>query len=354
MNSTENGLSCEFEFSNEPREDFSAFETRKKMDEALDWFLSKSSFETEYPIIINGEEFRFMDGSFLSFDPAIRGLPIGRVYTANSSIVAYACKMAEKNYYENFGRPVEERIVVVGNILRLMREEKYRLAAIMVFESSKSQEGALAEVEEAIDFAEMYSQHATEILKSVFFQPSLKTESNVLHKVPRGPTVVISPWNFPLSLLFGRFIDSYLAGCPVLAKPAEQSSIIAWYVVDMMLRAGMDKGAIAFLPGYGDIGEKLVMNPSVANICFTGSRAVGFLVTRTAASFPGNFGQKRVDLELGGINSIIVTPSADPDESIKGVISSKFGQQGQKCSALQRLFLVGDRELWQDWLLRLS
>jgi RHH-type proline utilization regulon transcriptional repressor/proline dehydrogenase/delta 1-pyrroline-5-carboxylate dehydrogenase len=241
-------------------------------------------------------------------------------------------------------------------VIQLLKEEKFDFAANIVFEASKPQKSALIEVEEAIDFALLYSRHISEILEPVCYQPHLVSEKNRLFCVPRGPTVAISAWNYPFSLLFEKIVSSYLAGCPVLVKPAEQTPLIGWRTVDLFLRAGIHPLAIALLTGGGAIGEELVKSKLIANICFTGSKKTGLWISKLAGQTTGKFGPKRVDLEMGGNNPMIVTRFADPNEALKGVIASKFGMAGQRCSALQRLYLVGkpDDSFWREWLNRLA
>jgi RHH-type proline utilization regulon transcriptional repressor/proline dehydrogenase/delta 1-pyrroline-5-carboxylate dehydrogenase len=169
-------------------------------------------------------------------------------------------------------------------------------------------------------------------------------EQNVLSFEGRGPTIVIAPWNFPLAILCGMAVGAFVAGNPVLMKPAEQSSAIAYALYKCMIAVGFPKDAVHFLPGIGEeIGPLLVEHPLTAQIVFTGSRTVGQLIAQSAAKpVPGQRQMKRLVCEMGGKNAIIVDEDADLDESVSGVLKSAFGYAGQKCSACSRVFVVGD------------
>jgi RHH-type proline utilization regulon transcriptional repressor/proline dehydrogenase/delta 1-pyrroline-5-carboxylate dehydrogenase len=158
----------------------------------------------------------------------------------------------------------------------------------------------------------------------------------------RGPAVIIAPWNFPLAILCGMAAAAIVAGNPVILKPAEQSPLIAARLADAFREAGALAGVVNYLPGIGEeIGPVLVGHPDVALIAFTGSRAVGLSINQLAAE--PRLGQdhvKRVIVEMGGKNAIIVDDDADLDEAVAGVIASAFGYSGQKCSACSRVIVL--------------
>jgi RHH-type proline utilization regulon transcriptional repressor/proline dehydrogenase/delta 1-pyrroline-5-carboxylate dehydrogenase len=168
-------------------------------------------------------------------------------------------------------------------------------------------------------------------------------ENHYLYQ-PRGVTVVIAPWNFPLAIACGMSVAALVTGNTVLLKPAEQSSLIGYQLARIILEAGVPKEAFAFLPAKGeDVGPYLTGHPEVAMIVFTGSRPVGLSIVESASKVPaGQRMIKKVVAELGGKNAIIVDEDADFDDAIRGVLSSAFGFAGQKCSACSRLIVVGD------------
>ena len=167
-------------------------------------------------------------------------------------------------------------------------------------------------------------------------------EENEYFYEPRGVTVVIAPWNFPLAILCGMSTAAIVTGNTVIMKPAEQSSVIGAKLMEIFQEVGLPPGVANYLPGRGEeIGPALIKHPDVAMIAFTGSRGVGLLINREAAETPpGQDHVKRALAEMGGKNAIIVDDDADLDEAVHGVAASAFGYQGQKCSACSRVIVL--------------
>jgi RHH-type proline utilization regulon transcriptional repressor/proline dehydrogenase/delta 1-pyrroline-5-carboxylate dehydrogenase len=155
---------------------------------------------------------------------------------------------------------------------------------------------------------------------------------------------VIAPWNFPLAILCGMTAAAMVAGNTVIMKPAEQSSVIAWRLMELLQRAGTPAGVINFLPGPGEeVGAYLVEHPEVSLIAFTGSRKVGLGIFEAAGRVkPGQKQLKHAVCEMGGKNAMIIDDDADVDEAVPAIVYSAFGYQGQKCSALSRLIVLKD------------
>ena len=154
--------------------------------------------------------------------------------------------------------------------------------------------------------------------------------------------MVIAPWNFPLAIPTGMTVAALVTGNPVVLKPAEQTPAIAFRLVEALEAAGLPKGVLGFLPGWGEeVGARLVEHPDVSFVVFTGSRQVGLTINEVAARHqPGQHHIKRVIAELGGKNPLIVDGDADPDQVVPAVVESAFGFAGQKCSALSRLIVL--------------
>jgi RHH-type proline utilization regulon transcriptional repressor/proline dehydrogenase/delta 1-pyrroline-5-carboxylate dehydrogenase len=212
-----------------------------------------------------------------------------------------------------------------------------------VYEVGKNWREADADVAEAIDFCEYYASAflALDIPRRV----DVPGEENVTGHVPRGVSVIIAPWNFPLAILAGMTAAALVAGNTVVMKPAEQASLTAWKLHEVLLEAGVPATALQFLPGRGEeVGPALVAHPQTALVAFTGSRAVGLAINRDAADVVTRRGGgrviKRVIAELGGKNAIIVDDDADLDEAVVAVVHSAFGFQGQKCSACSRVIVL--------------
>ena len=221
-----------------------------------------------------------------------------------------------------------------------MRQRRFELAAWEIFECGKPWREADADVAEAIDFCEFYAREMIRLAEPR--RRDVPGETNACEHLPRGVAVVIPPWNFPLAIPCGMTVAALVAGNTVVLKPAEQSPVIAWHLVQILIEAGVPPGALSFLPGRGEeVGQALVNHPGVNLIAFTGSRDVGLLINRQAAETrPGQDHVKRVIAEMGGKNAIIVDDDADLDEAVVGVVQSAFGYSGQKCSACSRVIVL--------------
>ena len=179
-------------------------------------------------------------------------------------------------------------------------------------------------------------------------------EKNEYSYQPRGVGVVISPWNFPLAIPTGMVSAAIVAGNAIILKPASQSPVIAAWLVDILLDAGIPDGVINYLPGPGEqVGEVLVKSPLIQFITFTGSKEVGLKINRLAGdTLDGQEAVKKVVMEMGGKNAIIIDSDVDLDAAISGTIQSAFGYQGQKCSACSRAIVL--EEIYDIFLEKLA
>jgi RHH-type proline utilization regulon transcriptional repressor/proline dehydrogenase/delta 1-pyrroline-5-carboxylate dehydrogenase len=169
-------------------------------------------------------------------------------------------------------------------------------------------------------------------------------ESSVYEYLPRGVSLVIAPWNFPLAIITGMVAASIVTGNTVIMKPAEQSSVVARGLMDLLIEAGVPAGVVNFLPGYGEeVGDYLVKHKDISIIAFTGSKPVGLHILKEASLVrPGQQHLKKVITELGGKNAVIIDTDADLDEAVDGVLYSAFGFAGQKCSAASRVIILDE------------
>lgn len=234
----------------------------------------------------------------------------------------------------------QERCAILRRVAEGLSKQRANLTARIVLEVGKTIREADAEVCEAIDFCRYYAAEMEQLAGSRPMQ-RLSGEDNFYGYRPRGTTVVIAPWNFPLAILCGMTVAALVAGNPVIMKPAEQASGIAFELFDILLVAGVPENAVHFLLGRGEeVGAALVAHPQVHVIAFTGSRAVGLaMVEQAAKTPPGQQHVKKVIAEMGGKNAVIVDEDADLDEAVVGTLAAAFGFQGQKCSALSRLLV---------------
>jgi RHH-type proline utilization regulon transcriptional repressor/proline dehydrogenase/delta 1-pyrroline-5-carboxylate dehydrogenase len=235
----------------------------------------------------------------------------------------------------------------------IMDERRFELIATMVYESAKPWREADGDVAEAVDFIRYYATES-ERLSEPMPCGHVQGERNEYFHEGRGVTAVISPWNFPLAISTGMTVAALAGGNSVVLKPATQSPIIAFKLVEVLRRAGLPEEVLQYLPGKGsEVGRALVENPAVDTIAFTGSNAVGLGIIEAAGhTRPAQRYVKRVIAEMGGKNAIIIDDDADLDQAIAGTVTSAFGYAGQKCSACSRLIIVGSA--YDEALVRLK
>jgi RHH-type transcriptional regulator, proline utilization regulon repressor / proline dehydrogenase / delta 1-pyrroline-5-carboxylate dehydrogenase len=236
--------------------------------------------------------------------------------------------------------PATERANILRKAADLMEQRRAELCAWMVLETGKALKEADGEVSEAIDFCRYYADEMERLNQGYSYD--LPGETNRYRYEPRGISLIISPWNFPLAIPTGMTVASLVAGNCTLLKPAETSSVIAAKLAEILVEAGIPKGVFQFVPGKGSsVGAHMVKHPDVHMITFTGSQEVGCRIYAEAAIVqPGQKHLKRVVAEMGGKNAIIVDESADLDQAVQGVVQSAFGYSGQKCSACSRVIVL--------------
>ncbi len=267
---------------------------------------------------------------------------IAQVHFANKELTTTAIKKLKEFLPTWQKTSLSERANILRRTAKLMQENQMELSALIVRETGKNWYEADRDVVEAIDFCNYYAELALESL-APFITQVLPGENNTYFYEPVGLAVVISPWNFPLAIPCGMLVAALVAGNVAILKPAEQSSLIAQKLVEILFQAGLPTEALAFLPGDGEeIGPLLLESSDVNLICFTGSLAVGQKILSACSKInPEQTFIKRCILELGGKNAIIVDEDADLDEAIKGILYSAFAYSGQKCSACSRVITIG-------------
>ena len=261
-------------------------------------------------------------------NPAVSSDIVGQVQEATRADVDTALAAAAAFAGEWESTPVDTRAAILERSADLFEQNATELMALAVREAGKSLPNAIAELREAVDFLRYY---AVEI-RAAKAQGAL------------GPVTCISPWNFPLAIFTGQVAASLAAGNVVLAKPAEQTPLIAHRAVELFLEAGCPRAALQLLPGRGEtVGAALTSDSRVKGVIFTGSTEVAQLINRTLAK---RAEQEGIDIplvaETGGQNALIVDSSALPEQVVQDVLSSAFDSAGQRCSALRVLFLQED------------
>jgi 1-pyrroline-5-carboxylate dehydrogenase len=327
-------------FKNEPFTNFKNAKNRALMQKALRKV--KGQMGREYPLIIGGKRKKARQ-KLKSIDPSDGTTLIGTYQKADKKLANLAIETAYREFCTWKYVPAAKRASYLFKMARIMRRRKFELAAWMVYEVGKSWAEADGDVAEAIDFCDFYGREA---IRYGSQQPvdQIKGEKSELVYIPLGVGAIIPPWNFPLAILTGMTTAAFVAGNTVVLKPSSDSPGIAAKFMEVLEEAGVPDGVVNFLTGPGRIaGEVLVQHPLTRFIAFTGSKEVGLRINEVAAKHqPGQFWIKRVVLEMGGKDCIIVDSEADLDAAAVGVVASAFGFQGQKCSACSRVIVVKD------------
>ncbi|EMZ5188287.1 trifunctional transcriptional regulator/proline dehydrogenase/L-glutamate gamma-semialdehyde dehydrogenase [Yersinia enterocolitica] len=256
---------------------------------------------------------------------------VGYVREATEAEVSRALDAAASAGAIWFATPPVERAAILVRAAELMENQMQTLMGILVREAGKTFSNAIAEVREAVDFLHYYAG----MVRDNF--------SNDSHR-PLGPVVCISPWNFPLAIFTGQIAAALAAGNSVLAKPAEQTPLVAAQAVRILLEAGIPQGVLQLLPGQGDsIGAALVNDARVRGVMFTGSTEVAAILQRSIAGRLDPQGRPTpLIAETGGLNAMIVDSSALTEQVVTDVVASAFDSAGQRCSALRILCIQDD------------
>ena len=264
-------------------------------------------------------------------NPAAPGDRVGQVREATEQEVSVALDAAVNSGPIWFATPPQERAAILERAAQQMEGQMQQLIGILVREAGKTYNNAIAEVREAVDFLYYYAG----MVRDDF--------DNETHR-PLGPVVCISPWNFPLAIFTGQVAAALAAGNSVLAKPAEQTPLIAAQAVQILLDAGVPPGVLQLLPGQGEtVGAQLTEDDRIRGVMFTGSTAVATLLQRNLAGRLDQHGRPvPLIAETGGMNAMIVDSSALTEQVVIDIVASAFDSAGQRCSALRLLCIQED------------
>jgi RHH-type transcriptional regulator, proline utilization regulon repressor / proline dehydrogenase / delta 1-pyrroline-5-carboxylate dehydrogenase len=322
---------------NQPLADFSQEEPRQAMQAALNEV--RGQLGRTYPLIINGQTVETSE-TVPSLNPSHSREVVGRWAKATVEHARQALGAAASAFPSWRDTPARERADYLFRVAEVCRRRRFELAAWEVYECGKQWRESDADVAEAIDFCNYYAMEMIRLAEPR--HRDVPGEENVYFYQPRGVTIVLAPWNFPLAILTGMTMAAVVTGNTVVMKPAEQSAVVAAKLMEVLQEVGLPPGVVNFLPGVGEeVGPVLVKDPATAMIAFTGSRQVGLLINGQAAETPpGQHHVKHVLTEMGGKNAIIIDEDADLDEAVQGVRQSAFGYQGQKCSACSRVIVL--------------
>ncbi|MCB5411200.1 bifunctional proline dehydrogenase/L-glutamate gamma-semialdehyde dehydrogenase PutA [Pseudogemmobacter faecipullorum] len=246
------------------------------------------------------------------------GAGIGQVVTASAADVDTALGQASP-----WAAEAATRAGVLNRAADLYEENFGQIFALLALEAGKTLADAVGELREAVDFLRYYASEALSLTAP-----------------PRGRFTCISPWNFPLAIFSGQIAAALAAGNAVLAKPAEQTPLIAHLAVSLLHQAGVPAAALQLLPGEGDVGAALTSDPRVDGVAFTGSTETALLIRKAMVEnlAPG----APLIAETGGMNAMVVDSTALPEQAVRDILASSFQSAGQRCSALRCLYVQED------------
>ena len=269
--------------------------------------------------------------------PADRRRILGCWSALDPRQIRHAVDCAERAQAAWNARPVHERAVLLEAASDRLEAERDAFLALLVHEAGKTVADAVAEVREAVDFLRYYAAQARALMSAPLDLPGPTGEDNILGLHGRGIFGCISPWNFPLAIFVGQIAAALVTGNTVIAKPAEQTPLIARRMTALLHAAGIPLDVLQLVLGAGELGAALVAEPRIAGVLFTGSLAVAQSINRMLAARPGAIAT--LIAETGGQNVMIADSSALPEQVVRDALRSGFGSAGQRCSALRLLYL---------------
>jgi len=266
---------------------------------------------------------------------------IGAVQDATREDIESALTSAEQVFSKWSRLPVAKRAASLERFACLLEDNRATLLAMACLEAGKTWSDAVGEIREAIDFCRYYAAMGEKLMAHPLHLHGYTGELNELSLHARGIVLCISPWNFPLAIFVGQVVAALVTGNCVIAKPAEQTPLIAAFAVKLMLEAGVLPGAVQLLPGTGEhVGAPLVLDKRIKAVIFTGSTQTASLINNSLAARGGEI--IPLIAETGGQNVMIVDSSALLEQVVMDVITSAFGSAGQRCSALRVIYIQED------------
>ncbi len=274
-------------------------------------------------------------------DPADRRRAVGETRAADEAAVQRALANAVAAHPGWDREPAERRAAILERAADLLESRRGEFVAMCVREAGKTLPSAISEVREAADFCRYYATMARRLFAHPETLPGPTGESNQLFLGGRGVFVCISPWNFPLAIFTGQITAALAAGNAVIAKPAEQTTLIGCAMAKLLHEAGVPQEVLQFVPGDGAVvGAALTKDLRVAGVAFTGSTETAWAINRSLAA--RNAPIAALIAETGGQNALIADSSALPEQLIKDVVTSAFDSAGQRCSAARVLYVQED------------
>ncbi|WP_434362697.1 bifunctional proline dehydrogenase/L-glutamate gamma-semialdehyde dehydrogenase PutA [Parasalinivibrio latis] len=310
---------------------------RVPLSEAVNLFMGDHRWHA-MPLV-NGE--KSVGKTHLVTCPHSRSTAIGAVDWADTKTVEKALDGATSALPAWQKLTVRERGHFLLSLADRLESHTPELVALCHREAGKTIQDAVDEVREAVDFLRYYPQQGNSRFGSEQVFTSFRGEKMRIQHEGLGVVVCISPWNFPLAIFIGQVAAALIAGNTVIAKAAEQTSLIAFRAIEMLLETGIPPGVIQFVPGDGaSVGAAVISDERVAGVAFTGSTPTAQHISRVLAGRRG--GTAPLIAETGGQNAMLVDSTALPEQVVRDVIRSAFASAGQRCSALRVLFVQQD------------
>lgn len=266
---------------------------------------------------------------------------IGSICWGDKALAEQALNSANAAYRRWRDTDVEVRAKALEKFADLMEANRDELIALCSLEAGKSLQDGIDEVREAVDFCRYYAVEARKLMGEGTTLPGPTGETNELFVQGRGTFICISPWNFPLAIFTGQVVAALVTGNCVIAKPAEQTGLIAFRAVQLLLEAGIPGDVVHFMPGSGaEVGSFLVSQEEIGGVCFTGSTYTAQSINRALAARTGAI--VPLVAETGGQNAMLIDSTALPEQAVTDIVASAFKSAGQRCSALRVLFVQDD------------
>ncbi|WP_350558351.1 bifunctional proline dehydrogenase/L-glutamate gamma-semialdehyde dehydrogenase PutA [Psychrobacter sp. CAL346-MNA-CIBAN-0220] len=310
---------------------------------AIDSQLTKTWSATP---IINGQAIsgHVVDGAQHKLDshsiraPWNHDIIAGEVQYANADIARQAIDAAVAGQESWQAVPASQRAAILRKTADLYEENYAEFMALCQVEAGKTTQDSIDEIKEAVDFCRFYADEAERLETQVYeFIDLSGKQARQVYK-PRGTFVCISPWNFPLAIYTGQIVAALAAGNTVVAKPAEQTSLIAHFGAQLMYQAGVPAEALQFVTGAGEVGGALTAADNLSGVIFTGSTQTAQRINQSLNDHAQTSGELPVLIaETGGQNAMIVDSTALPEQVVKDAVLSAFGSAGQRCSACRIL-----------------
>ncbi|VAW44044.1 Proline dehydrogenase / Delta-1-pyrroline-5-carboxylate dehydrogenase, partial [hydrothermal vent metagenome] len=274
--------------------------------------------------------------------PANLAYLVGTYNRATATAVEQAMTNAQQAFPDWRDLKVETKAECLLKLADLVEQNSHTLIYLLQNEAGKTLADCIAELREAVDFCRYYANQAVELCASGEKMPGPTGESNYLYHQGKGVFVCISPWNFPLAIYAGQIVAALVTGNCVIAKPAEQTSLIGHFTAELIHQAGIPKDVFQLVLGSGSqIGNQLCQNNGIAGVVFTGSTQTAQIINLNLANRK-NASIATLIAETGGQNCMIADSSCLPEQLVKDVINSAFLSAGQRCSALRVLYIQDD------------